>query len=293
VTPVPRVLPVSLPDLPEVADHAIAGIATVPAVELLDLLVRTVTVHDTDRESQGVLRTRTLSMREASFPRFLPVEEVQRCTFAVTLEEEASDPGLGTRTRATFTSRIALAGGIHRTRTHAAVTLGGPVPEIPQPPAAIAYDVELPAARAYQDLIPFGPRFCNLRGLVRLGREGGIATVRSPEPPRPDLSPAGCPYLVDSAMHLACLWAQRYAGYVAYPTGFAARVIASPLMHGQRRCIVVPRWVGSRHMSCDLWLTDEADRVCDAIVGLAMAPLTTGALPPRWVVHPLGPHRLP
>ena len=40
-------------------------------------------------------------------------------TFAVTLEDAASDPHLGTRTRATFTSRIALAGGMHRTRTHA------------------------------------------------------------------------------------------------------------------------------------------------------------------------------
>jgi hypothetical protein len=288
VTPVPRVEPVFLPDLPEVADHAIAGIATVPAVELLDLLVRTVAAHDTDR----VLRNRTLSMRGAFFPRFLPVEEVRRCTFAVTLEEEASDPRLGTRTRATFTSRIALAGGIHRTRTHAAVTFGGSDPEIPQPPAAIAHDVELPAARAYQDLIPFGPRFCNLRGLVRLGRDGGIATVRSPDPPRPAPSPAGCPYLFDSAMHLACLWGQRYAGYVAYPTGFAARLIVSPLMHGERRCVVVPRSVGLRQMSCDLWLTDEANQVCDAIVGLTMTPLATGALPPAWVVDPLGPRRL-
>ena len=290
MTPVPRSVSVFLPDLPEVADHAIAGIATVPAVELLDLLVRTVTVHGSDGESQGV--PSILSMRQARFPRFLPVEEVQRCTFAVTLEDAASDPHLGTRTRGTFTSRIALAGGMHRTRTHAAVTFGGADPKIPQPPAAIAHDVELPAARAYQDLIPLGPRFCNLRGFVRLGREGGTGIVRSPEPPRADLSLAGCPYLVDGAMHLACLWGQRYAGYVAYPTGFAARLIAAPLMHGQRRCMVVPRSVGSRHMSCDLWLTDEANRVCDAIVGLDMAPLATGALPPAWVVHPLGPQRL-
>lgn len=286
----PRVVPVVLPDLPEVADHAIAGIATVPAVELLDLLVRTVTAR---APAGGVLQPSTLSMRAASFPRFLPVAEVPRCTFAVTLEDEASDPRMGPRTRATFTSRIALAGGMHRTRTHAAVTVGGSNPEIPQPPAVIAHDIELPAARVYQELIPFGPRFCNLRGLVRLGRDGGMATVRSPDPPRPARSPAGCPYLFDSAMHLACLWGQRYAGYVAYPTGFAARLITSPLAHGQRRCIVVPRSVESRHMVCDLWLTDESGPVCDAIVGLHMAPLATGVLPPAWVVHPLAPRPLP
>jgi hypothetical protein len=292
VTPVPLSLPVSLPDLPEVADHTIAGIAIVPAVELLDLLVRTVTRLGPDAGLRNGLAAGSLSMRQASFPRFLPVDEVQRCTFEVTLEAETADPHQGGRTRATFTSRILLAGGIHRTRTHAAVTLGGIEPEIPSPPATIARDFELPVARAYRDLIPFGPRYCNLRESVWLGRDGGMGVVRSPDPPRPDLSAAGCPYLADSAMHLACLWGQRYAGYVAYPTGFAARLIASPLMHGERRCIVVPRTVGSRKMVCDLWLTDQADRVCDAIVGLAMAPLATGASPPDWVVDPLAPQWL-
>jgi len=275
--PVPRLLPVSLPHMPDVADHAIAGIATVPAVELLDLMIRTVTAQD------GIPTT-TLSMRQAVFPRFLPVDEVQRCSFEVALEE-ATDPGKGTR--ATFTSRIALAGGIHRTRTHAAVTLAAAVPDIPQPPATTAHDFELPAARAYCDLILFGPRYCNLRGSVWLGRDGAVGVVRSPDPPRPGLSAAGCPYLVDSAMHLACLWGQRYAGYVAYPTGFKTRVISAPVMHGERRCIVVPRIVEQRHMSCDLWLTDQDNRVCDTILGLDMAPLANGALPPDWVVAPL------
>jgi len=272
VTPVPRVLPVALPDLPDVADHAIAGIATVPAVELLDLLVRTVAEQDGHAPMN-------LVMQQALFPRFLPVAELQRCTFEVALEAT----GLGTR--ATFTSRIALAGGIHRTRTHAAVTLGGPQPALPLPPTKIEHNFELPAARAYQELIPFGPRYCNLRGSVWLGRDGGTGVVRSPDPPRPGLSAAGCPYLIDSAMHLACLWGQRYAGIVAYPTGFAARVITSPSMHGERRCIVVPRTVGARHLSCDLWLTDESNQICDTIIGLDMAPLANGASPPDWVVH--------
>jgi hypothetical protein len=94
-------------------------------------------------------------------------------------------------------------------------------------------------------------------------------------------------------MHLACLWGQRYAGYVAYPTGFAARTIPFPTARGERRCIVVPRSVEPRRLSCDLWLTDGADRICDVIVGLAMAPLATGVSPPAWVALGESPWQMP
>lgn len=282
MNPVTRVFPVTLSDLPDVADHAIAGKATVPAVEILDLLVKTATA----RSQRANAACTPLTMTDASFPRFLPAAEIPRCAFEVALEDGTAG------TQATLTSRISLAGGIHRTRTHAVVTIGGRVPETPPPPA-LTYDFELPADRAYTDLIPFGPRFRNLRGWVRLGRDGATGVVRSPEPARSNPSLVGCPYLLDSAMHLACLWGQRYAGYVAYPTGFAARAIALPTARGERRCFVVPRSVEPRHLSCDLWLTDETGRVRDAVVGLAMSTMANGASPPRWVTHGESPLRLP
>lgn len=282
MTIVARVFSVTLPDLPDVADHAIAGKATVPAVELLDLLLKTVTANSARWDAASS----PLAMTNASFPRFLPAAEVPRCDFSVTLD----DGTVGTQ--ATLTSRISLAGGIHRTRTHAMVTVGGPCPETPPPPT-LAHDFELPADRAYSDLIPFGPRFRNLRGPVRLGRNGAEGTVRSPDSAQSNPSLAGCPYLLDGAMHLTCLWGQRYAGYVAYPTGFAARTIAFATAQGERRCIVVPRSVEPRRMSCDLWLMDEIGRLCDAVVGLAMAPLANGASPPRWVEHSDSPVHLP
>jgi hypothetical protein len=283
VTPVPRTLPVALPDLPEWTDHAIQGKATVPAVLLLDLLVR-----HTAEPTVRAARTTPLVMRDASFPRFLPADEVERCTFEILFEELL---GEAATTRATLTSRIALAGGIRRTRTHASVTFGGPAPALPAP--QVAGDFELSANRAYAELIPFGPRYRNLRGEIRLGRDGGSAWVRSPQPTFSQPSRAGCPYLFDSAMHLACLWGQRYAGVVAYPTGFSSRVIASPLAHGQRRCIVAPRSMAPRALTFDLWLTDEGHGVCDAVIGLAMAPLARGAPPPAWIVDQQAPRGTP
>jgi len=275
-----QVLPFTLPDLPEAADHAIAGKAIVPAVELLDLVVHKV------EPAEAAL---PLVMRDAAFPRFLSAEEVRRCEFTLALEEADADHGI----RASLASRIPLASGMYRTRVHLAVTLGGAAPAAPEPPQSTACELEVAAERVYSDVVRFGPRFRNLRGSLRLGPDGAVGTVASPSPPHPHPSRAGCPFLLDSAMHLACLWGQRYAGYVAYPTGFSSRIITAPLACGQRRCHVVPRKVEARRLDCDLWLHDDAGRVCDVILGLAMAPLRTGAPPPSWIVHPQAAFRTP
>jgi hypothetical protein len=85
-------------------------------------------------------------------------------------------------------------------------------------------------------------------------------------------------------MHLACVWGQRYAGLVAYPTGFASRTLYAPIAHGQRHCAAVARSIEPRRLTFDLWLFDEDHRLCDAIVGLVMVPLAADPPPPAWIV---------
>ncbi len=276
----PHTLPVTLPVLPEWVDHAIQGKATVPVALLLDLMVRVASEQDIVSEANA-----PLLIRDAFFPRFLPAREVPRCTFEIAFDAAAGESAK-VGTRATLTSRIALAGGISRTRTHLTLTLGGSSSPLPALPPIANDDIVLPADRIYAELIPFGPRYRNLRDSVRLSRAGGVGCVRSPAPAGSEPSRAGCPYLFDGAMHLACLWGQRYAGVVAYPTGFSARALALPLAQGERRCVVAPRSVESRSLVFDLWLTDENDRVCDTIAGLTMVPLAGGSRPPDWIVHP-------
>jgi len=271
--PVPAVLPVTLPDLPDLRDHAIGGKPTVPAVELLELLVQTASAHAHWAPALPL----PFAMTEASFPRFLPGDEIDRCAFEVALAHDAGS------VRATLTSRITLGAAIRRARVHADVRLAVAASPPPPPPAALACDFEVPAERVYRDLIPFGSRYCNLRGVVRLGPGGARGRVRSPEPARQPAPLAGCPYLLDAAMHLACVWAQRYAGYVAYPTGFAARVLARPTAAGERQCIVVPTAIEPRRLLCNLWLTDEQGGVADAVLGLAMSPLAASAPPATWI----------
>lgn len=265
--------PVSLPEMAHLGDHAIAGKAIVPAVEILDFLL-----HFLDE--RAVALGDPLTMRDAVFPRFLPADDISRSRFDVTLE---GTPSNGDGIRATLVSRIALPNGLERERTHAAITFGGKPATMPAPPAEGEPEYQVAAERVYRQLILFGPHFCNLRDTLRLTRDAGWATVSSPTPPHPNPSKAGCPYLFDSAMHLACVWGQRYAGMVAYPTGFSTRTVLAPIAHGRRRCVVAPRTVAPRTLVLDLWLTDERQQVCDAVGGLVMAPVATGAPPPAWI----------
>jgi hypothetical protein len=269
--PLPSTIVVTLPEMAFLKDHAIAGKAIVPAVELIDILL-----HVLDR--QGVKIAVPLVMRDVTFPRFLAADDLPRCVFEVTLAEASG----GVRTA--FASKIALPGGISRTRVHAQATFGG-VADFADPPAEARPAFEVPADRLYRELVRFGPHFCNLVGSVRLASNGAWASVGSPSPPHPNPSKAGCPYLLDSAMHLACAWGQRYAGIVAYPTGFSSRTVVSPIAAGRRRCVAVARTVEARRLVFDLWLTDAQDRVCDAVTGLVMAPLASGAPPPAWIVE--------
>lgn len=262
----PRALPVAIAALPEFGDHRIAGNAIVPAVYLLDVMVRSAT--------DAGLATAPLVMNAVSFPRFLPATDIERCTFELLADGE----------KLSLSSKITLPNGIQRTREHAVITLGNQA-TVSSPPAIDA-EFELAAERVYRELIPFGPRYCNLRGDLRLGHAGAVGTVRSPEPGFENPSLAGCPYLFDSAMHLACVWGQRYAGVVAYPMGFACRTITSSIPHGERVCVVAPRSRDPHSLSFDLWLVDEHDQVCDVTLGLAMAPLARGSAPPHWIVQP-------
>ena len=267
----PRPLPVAIASLPEFGDHRIAGKAIVPAVYLLDRMVRAAT-------DAGLVEQSPLAIRNASFPRFLPADEIERCAFDLAAEMVDGDA------RLQLSSKITLPSGIQRTREHAILTLGN-APELPTPPEIVG-EFDVSAERLYRELIPFGTRYCNLRGTLRLSRAGALGTVCSPEPGFSEPSLAGCPYLFDSAMHLACVWGQRYAGVVAYPTGFVSRTIVSPLPQGERHCVVAPSSQDSHNLSFDLWLLDEHRRLCDVALGLSMAPLAAGPTPPGWMVHP-------
>jgi hypothetical protein len=262
-----------MPAWAHLADHHIAGKATVPAVELMELLARAVGDH----EGWGARPPLPLGMGDVVFPRFLPADEIDRCTFQV--EMARVEAGV----RASLHSRIDLPGGMQRSREHAAATFTHSASVPPRPTVPLC-DYEVEAERLYSELIPFGPRYRNLQGTIGLGRTGGIGLVRSPASPSASERLLGCPYLLDAAMHLACVWGQRYGGFIAYPTALSIRLLVAPIAAGQRRCLVIPRRFEARQLLCDIWLDDEQGKTCEVVTALAMSPLSAGTTPPAWII---------
>ena len=98
MTPVPRTLPVLLPDLLEWGDHSIQGKATVPAALLLDLLVRN-TTEQTDLDSN----TPPLVLRDADILGEMAQMGLARVALSVTTLDRklarAMEPRAGTPAR--------------------------------------------------------------------------------------------------------------------------------------------------------------------------------------------------
>jgi hypothetical protein len=271
-------LPLRMPDMPEANDHRIALRATVPAVELLDVLAQRL-----EPSPWAAVLTTPLVLSDVRFEKFLLVDDIPRCDFVLAVEAPSTGDGLCV----TLSSQLVSRNGMRRSRQHLAVRFGG-TPSLGTPPADPMPDCTVLATRVYDELIRFGPRLRNLCGEIALGSSGARGIVRSPPDHARRASTIGGPYLFDSAMHLACVWGQRYAGYVAYPTGFASRTILSPLFQGTRACLMVPGLVEERRFTCDIWLLDEAGRACDVTVGLVMAPMASGLPPPAWIVRSSG-----
>jgi hypothetical protein len=256
---------------PHLRDHAVGGKAVVPAAELVAALADEVHAHYAACDVRA--------MGEARMARFLGADELERCTLTVRFEEV---DGTAERIRATLCSQL-LAGSISRIREHARVVFGVPSP-IPPLPSLAEPECRVDAVRAYAELVPFGPWFHNLRGSLELRPEGATASLTTPAGAVPN-DRIGSPFLLDAAMHLACVWGQRYAGFVAIPTGYASRTVVRAIASGPARCVVAARDVGASELRMDLWLLDDEGRVCDATQGLTMAHQRAMPEPPAWILR--------
>ncbi len=95
-------------------------------------------------------------------------------------------------------------------------------------------------SRLYDELVPFGPAYRNVRGDVLLAETGVSATVSGGDFPEA-AGPLGSPFPLDAAMHAACAWGQRYRNRVVFPIGFNRREILSPTRAGETYlCRITP-----------------------------------------------------
>lgn len=274
-------LPLEIGILPYLRDHRFEGRCVLPAVEALRLLAAGVRSQWPDRD----VRT----MTDASFPRFLFIEEDEE-RIAAHIDIDIDDNG--DRVAALMTRVSASRGPVKRAKEHARVCFRQNVSDIEYLPFSKASRPDgVPFAvspfRLYQELVPLGPAFQNVCDVLHLTEQGATACVRAAihhEGP----GPLGSPFPLDAAMHGACVWAQRFAGIVAFPVGFAKRFVFRPIAAGET-CFarIIPVRTISEPLLFDLWLYSVEGVPCEAVLGLAMRDVSAGRLkPPAWIRQP-------
>jgi hypothetical protein len=140
------------------------------------------------------------------------------------------------------------------------------------------------ADRLYDELVPFGPAYRNVRGDVFLTETCVFATVSGGDFPEA-AGPLGSPFPLDAAMHAACAWGQRYRNRVVFPIGFNRREILSPTRSGETYlCRITPLPDEGAVLCFDIQLHDLHRRPVETIRGLKMQDIFGGKrTPPAWV----------
>ncbi len=270
--------PVAIPIAPWLLDHRFEGAAILPAVEMLQILARAV-----QSRKPGAAIT---FLQRASFDRFLRIEAgatVINAKWTLAVAEN------GEIEASISTAAKVGSAGVTRIIKHATVFFPQSAPlvnKIPEPVLAAPHisGFKVPASRLYAELIPFGPAFQSVQETVLLTESSAVTRVLALDEPKAE-GPLGSPFPFDGSLHAACAWAQRYCGIIAFPIGFAKRVIIQPIATGETvTCAALPVSVHGGAITFDIWLWDDSGRLREEIRGVVMRDVTAGRLsPPAWV----------
>lgn len=263
---------------PWYADHVFAGKVVLPAVETMTILAA--------RVAASWPTVALGHMRQGRFEKFLeipPASPTVRAEFELTPRQNGE---IG----ATLFSRTRLA-SLTRIKVHGEIVFGAAFgPSTGEGGAMKPLSVpvfEVPAARIYRELVPFGPAYRNIVDSLQLNGEGGWARVRAPEPSpgRQDPAPLGSPFPLDAAFHIACVWGQRYHKIIAFPIGLESRTIRKATRPGAYYVArVTPTAVSAEFLVFDLEICEVDGSPCEVVRGLRMRDVGGGRLrPPAWI----------
>jgi hypothetical protein len=144
--------------------------------------------------------------------------------------------------------------------------------------------IQIPAASVYRELIPFGASYQNIIGDLTVSKEGVLADIQGGSGAADD-DTFGSPFVLDAAMHAACVWGQRFAGMVAFPVGFDRRMIYKATKKGGAYCARINPVKAEREaLTFDLWIFDQDGLIHESVSGLRMRDITGGRIrPPVWI----------
>ncbi|MCF8025110.1 MAG: polyketide synthase dehydratase domain-containing protein [Desulfobacteraceae bacterium] len=270
-------LPVHIRVFAYLLDHMFESLPVFPAVESVQLLARAVLNLEEEMDVR--------SQSNAAFDKFLPMDERGQ-TIEAFVEFERLDNG---RINAGLISRKRVSGSrMTRTKEHARICFDRAVlsSDYQEPPAAVEEETEIQvsAPTVYKELVPMGPAYQNLDGSVRLSAEGASAGIRAPDLHKAN-GPLGSPFVLDAAFHAACVWGQRYSGFIGFPVGFERRRVIKPAEPGGKYTArVVPTSLDRNENIFDLWIFGPGNSVFEVVEGLHMRDVTGGRKkPPVWI----------
>lgn len=273
-----RRFPHVLSTRPYLRDHSFEGKAVFPAVEALITLARAVHNH--------CAGANLLNQTSAQFPRMLVIDPAHDA-LDVQIEIEETADGISA---SLLTLMHGRSSAIVRALEHARVTfVQEAAPHKPVTCRRSAGKLEgecihVPAVSVYRELIPFGPSYQNIVGDLSVSADGALAEIAGGDGEADD-SLLGSPFVLDAAMHAACVWAQRFTDSVPFPVGIDRRVIYAPTKKGGSYLARVKPVEASRDpLVFDVWIFDQNDILYESITGLHMRDVTQGRMrPPRWI----------
>jgi hypothetical protein len=275
-------LPVHIQVHPYLLDHSFEGKVVLPAAETMQLLANTVKGFRPVTDITGIT--------DAHFNKFLYVEAgiTQVAAFCNMTIFENGDIGA-----ALVTKRRSPKSTITRAKEHGGLRFPGRAPVMPKPqfdPAAILNGVclEIPAEKIYRDLVPFGKAYHNIHGQLKISENGATARTHalSVNDTGIVISDMGSPFPLDAAFHAACVWGQRYAQVVAFPTGIEKRLIFKPTEPGTTYLSrIIPVRKNADLLTFDIWIYDQNGHLYEGAWGVQMRDVSAGRLkPPRWIM---------
>lgn len=274
-------LPIDIPVQPYLNDHCVDGRTVLPAVEAMEIL------------AQAARRFRPEAavgfIGAATFDKFLYLDPGAESLSA------AADVSIFANgdVRAVLTTRTQSKHGVMaRIKTHAALTLPRQTPFLPELPLDLASAPEgicfpLGRNRIYPELVGFGPGYRNVDGL-HLTPRGAVAEIRNPAVEGAGAARSnllGSPFALDAAFHVACVWAQRFAGMVAFPVAVDRRRIYAPTLPAETYFVhLLPVQADPTLLVFDLRIYDRDGSLREACCGVRMRDVSGGrVVPPEWI----------
>lgn len=281
----PLRLPLTL-EIPDwLRDHRFEGKAVLPAVTAMEALAVSTRARFPDADCTRI--------RDASFDKFLFLPSAAEAG-AIDAFNDLAVCG-GHRIKSRLITRLrAGKSAMTRVKTHVTLTFEGTasasgLAATPLAPADLVSEnaFSVSPERIYDELVPFGPAFHNIRAPLSLTPEKAVAIVSGgPMACAPTPLALGAVFPLDAAFHAACAWGQRYARVVAFPVGLAERIVFTPTQPGEAyTALVTPLGTDRGALIFDIRLYDGAGALREVALSVRMRDVSAGRMhPPGWVL---------